>query len=141
MCRKLSFCLSCDARSLRWVLSGSICVSVCRCWIFVSAVQPAVMLSAVLWVVWNLLRFVSEMMGDRRVFPYSMTGRVMVLEVAISVSFCLPQVVEVSVLTTLSDLSAFSLVILVCSAKLTFGSSVTPSILGFLTVGKSVVDS
>ena len=40
-----------------------------------------------------------------------------------------------SALTTLSDLSAFSLVILVCSAKLSFGSSVTPSILGFLTVG------
>ena len=38
--------------------------------------------------------------------------------------FCLPQVVEVSALTMLSDLSAFSLVIFVCSAKLSFGSSV-----------------
>ena len=46
-----------------------------------------------------------------------------------------------SALTTLSDLSAFSLVILVCSAKLSFGPSVTPSMLGFLTVGMSVVDS
>ena len=44
----------------------------------------------------EFLRFVSEMMGDQRVFPYSMTGRVMVLKVAISVYFCLPQVVEVS---------------------------------------------
>lgn len=44
-----------------------------------------------------------------------------------------------SALTTLSDLSAFSLVILVCSAKLSFGSSVTPSILGFLTVGMRVL--
>ena len=43
-----------------------------------------------------------------------------------------------SALTTLSDLSAFSLVILVCSA-LSFGSSVTPSILGFLTVGMRVL--
>ena len=51
----------------------------------------------------------------------------------------LPQVVEVSALTTLSDLSAFSLVILVCSAKFSFGSSVTPSILGFLTVGMRVL--
>ena len=40
-----------------------------------------------------------------------------------------------SALTTLSDLSAFSLVILVCSAKLSFGSSATTSILRFLTVG------
>src|SRR6478736_7633581 len=68
-----------------------------------------------------------------------MTGQVMVLQVAISVSFCLPQVVEVSALTTLSDLSAFSLVILVCSAKLSFGLSVAPSILGFLTVGMRVL--
>jgi hypothetical protein len=45
----------------------------------------------------------------------------------------------VSALTTLSDLSAFFLVILVCSAKLNFGSSVTPSILGFLTVGMRVL--
>src|SRR6478736_10481047 len=68
-----------------------------------------------------------------------MTGQVMVLQVAISVYFCLPQVVEVSALTTLSDLSAFSLVILVSSVKLSFGSSVTPSILGFLTVGMRVL--
>ena len=53
--------------------------SVCRCWIFVSAVQPVMILSMVFWVVWSLLRFVSEMMGDQRVFPYLMTGRVMVL--------------------------------------------------------------
>ena len=44
-----------------------------------------------------------------------------------------------SALTTLSDLSAFSLVILVCSAKLSFGSSVTASILEFLTVGLRVL--
>ena len=96
-----------------------------------SAVQSVMILCAVFWVVWSLLRFVSEMMGDHRVFPYSMTGRVMVLLVEISVSFCLHQVVAVSALTTLSDLSAFSLVILVCSAKLSFGSSVTLSILDF----------
>ena len=44
-----------------------------------------------------------------------------------------------SALTTLSDLSAFSLVILVCSAELSFGSSVIPSILRFLTVGIRVL--
>src|SRR6476619_1328397 len=86
-----------------------------------------------------MLRFVLEMMGDQRVFPYSMTGRVMVFYGAICVSFCLLQVVEVSALTALSDLSAFSLVILVCSAKLSFGSSVIFSILEFLTVGMRVL--
>ena len=44
-----------------------------------------------------------------------------------------------SALTTLSDLSAFSLVILVCSVTLSFGSSVTPSILGYLTVRMRVL--
>ena len=44
-----------------------------------------------------------------------------------------------SALTTLSDLSAFALVILLCSAKLSFRSSVTPSILEFLTVGMRVL--
>ena len=59
-----------------------------------SAVQPVMTLSAVFWVVWSLLRFVSEMMGDQSVFPYSMTGLVMVLYVAISVSFCLPRLLQ-----------------------------------------------
>ena len=54
-------------------------VSVCKSWMFVYAVQPVIILSAVFWVVWSLSRFVSKMMGDQRVFPYSMTGRVMVL--------------------------------------------------------------
>ena len=55
------------------------------------------------------------------------------------VSFCLPQAVEVSAFTTLSDLSAFSLVILMCSEKFSLGSNVTPRILGFLTAGISVL--
>ena len=38
------------------------------------------------------------------------------------VSFCLPQAVEVSAFTTLSDLSAFSLVILMCSEKFGLGT-------------------
>ena len=40
-----------------------------------SAVQHVMILSAMFWVVWSLLRFVSEMMSDKRVFPYSMIGR------------------------------------------------------------------
>ena len=39
----------------------------------------------------------------------------------------------------LSDLSAFSLVILMCSEKFSLGPNVTPRILGFLTVGISVL--
>ena len=39
-----------------------------------SAVHPVIIMSAVFWVVWSLLRFVSEMMGDQRVFPYFNDG-------------------------------------------------------------------
>ena len=67
-----------------------------RCLMLVSAVQPVMILSAVFCVVWILFRLVSEMIGDQRVFPYSMTGRVIALYVVMSVSFCLPDAVEVS---------------------------------------------
>src|SRR6476619_7464043 len=44
-----------------------------------------------------------------------------------------------SVFTMLSDSSAFSLVILMCSPKLSFGSNIAPRILVFLTIGMSVL--
>jgi len=56
-----------------------------------------------------------------------------------TVSFCLPQAIEVSAFTTLSDLSAFSLAIPMCSEKSNSRSNVTPRILGFLTAGTSVL--
>ena len=71
--------------------------------------------------------------------PYSVTGRTMVLKVAINVSFCLPQVVEVSALRIFMELFVFSLVICICWEKLRLGSRVTPKILGFLTVGMVVL--
>ena len=69
------------------------------------------------------------------VLPYSNTGRTIVLYVVRSVSFCNPQVVAVRALRILVAFSAFSLVILVCSEKLSLGSNVKPRILGVLTVG------
>ena len=92
---------------MTWFLSERISVSVYRCWMFVTSVQPVMILSAVFCVVWILFRLVSEMIGDQRVFPYSMTGRVIALYAVISVCFWLPQAVDVSAFTTLSDLSAF----------------------------------
>ena len=68
-----------------------------------SAVQPVMILSAVFCVVWILFRLDSEMTGDQRMFPYSMMGREVALYVVMSVFFCLPQAVDVSAFTTLSD--------------------------------------
>ena len=40
------FCLSCDECSLRCTFSGSMLVSLCKCWMFVSDVHPVAILSA-----------------------------------------------------------------------------------------------
>ena len=46
---------------------------------FVSAVQPEMIPSAVFCVVWIMFRLVSEMIGDQWVLPYSMMSRVIAL--------------------------------------------------------------
>ena len=56
-----------------------------------------------------------------------------------SVSFCLPQEVDVRALRTLMEESALSLVNFVCSPKFRLGSIVSPRILGFLAVGMVVL--
>lgn len=129
------FCLSCDACSSRWLDKGSVLVSMCRWSVLVSAVHPVMILKALFWVVCSFPRFDSDIIGDQTVLAYSMTGKTTALYVARRVSFCFPHDVEVRAFRTFIDESAFSLVILACSAKLRLGSSVRPRILGFLTVG------
>ena len=68
------------------------------------------------------------------VLPYSSTGRVIALYVWMIVSLFFPHVVPVSALYMFVVLAVFVFVILVCSAKLSLGSRVMPSILGFLFV-------
>ena len=70
---------------------------------------------------------------------YSMTGRTIVLYVARSVSFRLPQVVEVRALRTFIADSAFPLLTLACSPKLKLVSRVRPRILGCFTVGMMII--
>ena len=60
-------------------MSGSVCVSWCRCVVFVSAVHPVAILRAVFWMICSLLRFVSDIIGDQIVFPYSSMGLVIAL--------------------------------------------------------------
>jgi len=78
---------------------------------------------------------VSDAIGDQIVLAYSRTGLTMVLYVVRRVSFCLPQVVNVRDMMVLMALFTFSLVFLMCSLKFSFGSSVSPRILGCWTVG------
>ena len=67
-----------------------VCVSSCRCCVFVSVVHPVAILSAVFGVICSLLMFVSDASGDHMVETYSSMGPVMPLYVAMIVSFCFP---------------------------------------------------
>ena len=69
------------------------------------------------------------------VFAYSKMGRVIVLKVDIISSFCLPHLVDVSALRMLRVRFALMVVSFMCCENVSFGSRVTPSIFGCLTVG------
>ena len=106
---------------------------------FVSCVQPVATLSAVFCIFCSEFMFVSDVMGDQTVLLYSRTGCVIVLYVCSSVSFVLPQCVDVRAFITLRVCLAFCVVSFMCCEYVSLGSKVTPSILGLRTVGSSVL--
>lgn len=115
--------------------TGRTFVSSCRCCVFVSLVQPVAMRRAVFCIVCRCLVFVLEMIVLHVVFAYSNMGRVMVLNVEIMSSLCLPHLVDVSALRMLRVRFAFCAVSLVCCENVSLGSNVIPRILGCLVVG------
>ena len=108
---------------------GKVCVSSCRCCVFVSVVHPVAILSAVFCVICSLLKFVSDTSGDHVVKTYSSMGLVMALYVAMIASFCFPHVIDVSALSICIVLRAFVVVISMCLFYVSFGSE---SVLVFL---------
>ena len=88
---------------------GSVCVSSCRCCVFVSVVHPVSILSAVFCVICSLLMFVSDAIGDHMVEMYSSMGLVMTVYVPRIVSFCFPHIVDVGALSICIVLRAFVL--------------------------------
>ena len=50
------FCLICDACSCRCSFMGRVCVSSCRCCVFVSVILPVAILSAVFCIICSLFR-------------------------------------------------------------------------------------
>ena len=62
----------------------------------VSAVHPVAILSALFCIVCSLVMLVCEIVGDQMEDAYSRMGRVIALYVEMIVSFCLPQLVDVS---------------------------------------------
>ena len=114
---------------------GSVCVSSCRCCVFVSVVHPVVILSAVFCGICSLLMCVSDASGDHMVETYSSMGLVMALYGAMIVSFCSPHVVDVSALSICIVLRAFVVVIYMCLLYVSLGSRVSPSIFGVMFMG------
>ena len=53
-----NFCLICDVCSWRCSFMCSVCVSSCRCWVFVPVVYPVAILSSVFCGICSLLMFV-----------------------------------------------------------------------------------
>ena len=101
---------------------SSVCVSSCRCCVFVFVVHPVAILSVVFCVICSLLMFVSDASGDHMVETYSSMGLVMALYVAMIVSFCYPHVVVVSALIICIVLRAFVVVISMCLLYVSLGS-------------------
>ena len=114
---------------------GRVCVSSCRCCVFVSVVHPVAILSAVFCAICSLFMFVSNASGDHMVETYSSMGRVMALYVAMIVSFCFPHVVGVSALSICIVLRALVVVISMCLLYVSLGSTVSPSIFGLMFMG------
>ena len=115
---------------------GSVCVSSCRCCVFVCVVHPIAILSTVFCVICSLLMFMSDASGDHMVETYSSMGLVMALSVTRIVSFCFPHVDDVSALSICIVLHAFVVVISMC-----LGSRVSPSIFGLMFVGSVMLPS
>ena len=122
----------CDACSCRCSFIGRVCVSSCRCCVFVSVVHPVTILNAVYCVICSLLMFVSNASGDHMMETYSSMGLLMALYVAMIVSFCLPHVVDVSALSICILLRALVVVISMCLLYVSLGSRVSPSIFGLM---------
>ena len=78
---------------------GSMSVSLCKCCIFVCCVHPVAVLNAAFCMTCGLLMLVDDARGDHMEEAYSRAGLMTALYVAMSVSFCLPYPVAVSVLS------------------------------------------
>ena len=62
-----AFCLSCDECNLMCLKRGSIRVSVCKIWVFVSCVHPVASMRHVFCLVYNFIVLVGFMIGDQMV--------------------------------------------------------------------------
>ena len=116
-------------------LMGSVCVSSCICCVFVSIVHPVAIISAVFDVVCSLLMFVFDASGDHMVETYPSMGLVIACYVAMIVSFCSTNVVDMSALRIGIVWRAFVVGISMYLLYVNLGSRVSTSIFGLMFMG------
>ena len=68
------FCLYCDAWSCRFSCMGIMCVSSCRCCMFVSYVHPVAVLNAAFCMTCRFLMLVEDARGGHMEEAYSKAG-------------------------------------------------------------------
>ena len=90
------FCLYCEAWICRCLCMGSVSVSSCRCCMVVSCAHPVAVFYAAFCMICSLLMLVEDTRGNHMEEAYSRAGFMTALYVAMSVSFCLPNLVAVS---------------------------------------------
>ena len=76
---------------------GSMSVSSYKCCMFVSCVHPVEVLNAAFCMTCIVLMLVEDARGDHMEEAYSRAGLMSGLKVTMSISFCLPHPVDVSV--------------------------------------------
>ena len=103
---------------------------------FGSCVKPVAVLNAVAFcMTCRLFMLVDDARSDHMEEAYSSAGLITTLWVAMSVSFCLPHPVEVSVFMICRGLCACIEMLWMCVLYVSFGSKVIPRTFGCVAMG------
>ena len=116
---------------------GSVSVLSCRCCMFVSYVHPVAVLNAAFCMTCSLLMLVEDAIGDNTEEAYSRAGLITALYVTMSVSFCLPHPVSVSVFMIYRGLCACTEMVWMCVLYVSFGSKVRPRTVECVAMGSA----
>ena len=129
-------CLYCEAWSCRCSCMGSVSVSACRCWMFVSCMHHVAVLNAAFCMSCSLLVLVEDAKGNHMEEAYTRAGLITALYVAMHVSSCLPHPVADSAFMICRGFRA-------CTEMLwmyvNFGSKVRPRTVGCVAMGSALL--
>ena len=131
--------LYCEGWSCRCSCMGSVIVSSCRCWMFLSCVHPVAVLNAAFCMACSLFMLVEDARGDHMEDTYSRDSLINALYVAMGASFCLPHPVAVSVFMICRGLCACAEMLLMCVLYVSFGSTVTSRTFGCVAMGSALL--